>query len=307
MKEAVKALRAWRPVNAPATAATRSLGRLTGREFEWAIKHLPRTGRVQSELPNGEVLRLESRGDDWISNQVFWRGWSGYEPETTALFFELARGAELVVDVGAHVGFFSVLAGLANRDGRVFAFEPMPDNAGRAERHIELNGLRNVELIRGAVAAEDGSAELFHLPGSLPSSTSLVWEFMESHPTVTSSVVPTFALDSFLEQRAIGHVSLVKLDIETGEPDAVQGMLTTLERDHPAIVCEVLRSHAGERLRAMLAPLGYRFYHLTADGPVERDEVAGHPEWLNYLFTTMSPADVASLDARARTSRTRGR
>jgi hypothetical protein len=61
-----------------------------GRDFEVAIKHLPRTGPVRSRLPNGEVLRLWSRGDDWISNQVFWRGWSGYEPETTPLFFELA-------------------------------------------------------------------------------------------------------------------------------------------------------------------------------------------------------------------------
>src|SRR3954453_9807342 len=115
MKRALKAARGWRPVNGPATAGTRALSRVTGREFEAAIKHLPRTGSVRSELPNGEVLRLWSRGDDWISNQVFWRGWNGYEPETTPLFFQLARDAQVVVDVGAYVGFYALIASLANR------------------------------------------------------------------------------------------------------------------------------------------------------------------------------------------------
>ena len=119
IKHSLKAVRAWRPLNAPATVATRSLSRLIGMEFEPAIKHLPRTGPVRSKLPNGEVLRLWSRGDDWISNQVFWRGWSGYEPETTPLFFHLARDAEVVVDVGAYVAFFAVLAALVNPRSRV--------------------------------------------------------------------------------------------------------------------------------------------------------------------------------------------
>jgi hypothetical protein len=131
IKRSLKEVRAWRPLSGPATVTTRSVSRLIGREFKWTIKHLPRSGPVRSKLPNGAVLRLWSRGDDWVSNQVFWRGWSGYEPETTPLFFHLAREAEVVLDVGAYVGFFAVLAALANPDGRVLAFEPMPDNAER--------------------------------------------------------------------------------------------------------------------------------------------------------------------------------
>ena len=45
----------------------------------------------------------------------------------------------------------------------------------------------------------------------------------------------------------------------------------------------------------MLAPLGYRFYHLTAEGPRERAEIVGHPEWLNYLFTVMPRERVATM------------
>jgi FkbM family methyltransferase len=300
IKRFLKAARAWRPLNGPATAGTRAISRLTGREFEVAIKHLPRTGMVESRLPNGAELRLWSRGDDWVSNQVFWRGWSGYEPETTPLFFDFAREADVVIDVGAFVGFFAVLAALANPGGHVFAFEPMPDNAERLRGHIELNELANVEMVRAAVSAADGEAELFHLDGDHPTSTSLVRDFMDrTDADVKSSLVPTVALDSFLEARGIGHVSLVKLDIETGEPDALRGMQRTLERDRPVIFCEVLSEEVGARLRSQLAPLGYRFYQLTDQGPRESEVILPHPYWLNYLFTV---TPVEGLRSRIRSN-----
>ena len=106
---------------------------------------------------------------------------------------------------------------------------------------------------------------------------------------MTASVVPTVALDPFLEERGIDSVSLVKLDIETGEPAALRGMSGTLARDHPTVFCEVLSDDVGAELQTVLGPLGYRFYHLTDEGPQERAEIRGHPEWLNYLFTVAPP------------------
>jgi FkbM family methyltransferase len=299
IKRSLKALRAWRPINAPATVATRSVSRLIGREFESAIKHLPRTGPVRATLPNGEVIRLWSRGDDWVSNQVFWRGWNGYEPETTPLFFRLARDANLVLDVGAYVGFFAILAGLANRRSRVFAFEPMPASGERLRRHLELNRLDNVELVSAAVFAVAGEGELFH-SGHLPTSTSLVRGWASSHPGLRSSIVQTVAIDSFLEERGLGSVSLLKLDIETGEPDALRGMRRTLERDRPTIVCEVLSTAVAAELQRLLAPFGYRFHHLTDSGPLESPQIEPHPQWLNWLFTVMPRERLHALAYEAR-------
>jgi FkbM family methyltransferase len=293
LKRSLKAVRGWRPVNGVATTVVRSLSRLTGREFKSAIKHLPRSGPVNARLPNGELMRLESRGDDWVSNQVFWRGWEAYEPETVPLFYSLATRSDVVLDVGAFVGFFTVLAGLANRDGRVFAFEPMPGSFERARRHLELNRLDNVELVQAAVSETDGEADLFY-SGDLPSSTSLVHDFMRAHPNLESFSVPTVTLDAFLAERGSPAVSLVKLDIETGEPAALRGMEGTLEAHRPTIVCEVLSTEVGEEVLEILSPFGYRCFHLTAEGPLERTAIEAHPELLNWLFTVM-PRD--QLDA----------
>jgi len=59
-------------------------------------------------------------------------------------WFHLAARAGIVLDVGAHVGFYALLAAHANPKGRVFAFEPHPSVYGRLIRNLSLNGVENV-------------------------------------------------------------------------------------------------------------------------------------------------------------------
>ncbi len=283
----LKALRAWQPFNALATGLVRRVLRGTGLPGEWAVAHLHRVGPVEAALPNGRTLRLWSRGDDWVSNQVFWRGWAGYEPETTPLFFHLATRARVTLDVGAYVGFFALLAGHANAAAAVFAFEPLPGPYERLQRNVAANGLANVTCLAAAAGAGDGTAELFHVAGAMPTSSSLSLEFMRPAGELQRLAVPVVALDRFVSENGLARVDLVKVDTESTEPDVLAGMHETLERDHPAIVCEVLQGRGAERrLTELLAGLGYHFFLLTPEGPVRKDAVEGHPSCLNYLFST---------------------
>src|SRR5262249_7372061 len=120
-KRIAKAIRGSQPFNRIATSIVRALLRGSGRRSEFVIKHLHRVGPVWARLPNGRTLRLWSRGDDWVSNQVYWRGWDGYDPETIPLFFRMARRAQTILDVGAYVGFYTLLAALANPWAGVYA------------------------------------------------------------------------------------------------------------------------------------------------------------------------------------------
>ena len=285
IKVPLKALRASQPFNSVATVAVRGCLRWMGWHSEWVIRHLHRMGTVTAALPNGRTLRLWSRGDDWVSNQVFWRGWAGYEPETAPVFFELARRARITLDVGAYVGYYTLLAAHANPAGRVLAFEPLPTAHERLLRHVELNGLSNVECLAAAVAAAGGETDLLHVPGELPTSSSLSFEFMKGAGDLVRLRVPVLALDQFLRERGLAGVDLVKVDTESTEAEVLSGLADTLRRDRPWIVSEVLKGRGAEEpLAALLGPLGYRYYLLTPEGPVERTALEGHPTWLNYLF-----------------------
>ena len=280
-----KALRAAPVLNYPATALARSVMRVAGVRSEWLIRHLPKVGRVSAPLPNGRALRLWSRGDDWVSNQVYWRGWAGHEAETAPVFFDLATTAAATVDVGAYVGYYALLAAHANPKGRVVALEPLPAIHARLARHVAINGLRNVELLMAAAGSQAGSASFYHQVHALPTSSSLSREFMAGTSELVASTVPVVTVDEVVRRHGIERVDLVKIDTESTEPDVLEGMRVVLARDRPNVVCEVLRGRgAEERLGPILEPFGYRYFLLTPDGPEAMDRVEGHPSWLNYLF-----------------------
>jgi FkbM family methyltransferase len=285
MTRMLKAARASQPFNAIATSLVRGAFRWRDHAPEGVIRHLHRVGHVRERLPNGRCLHLWSRGDDWVSNQVFWRGWAGYEPETVPLFFHLAQQARVTLDIGAYVGYFTLLAAHANPQGRVLAFEPLPGPRERLIRHVGLNRLENVDCFAMAAGAEDGIAELLHAPLELPTSSSLSATFMRGVEGLQALKVQVRALAGLLAERGISGVDLVKIDTETTEPDVLDGLQGVLERDRPAIFCEVLAERSDERrLTETLSPLGYRFFLLTGSGPVPRSSLQGDPRWLNFLF-----------------------
>jgi FkbM family methyltransferase len=281
----LKRLRCSQPFNAVVTSMVRSVCEVAGRQPHVVVKHLHRIGTARAVLPNGRWLSLWSLGDDWISNQVFWKGWTGYEPETVREFFRLASGARVTLDIGAHVGFYTLVAAHANPGGRVFAFEPHPTVHERLLRNIRANHVSNVECIASAAGVEDGQADLFDPGVAIPSGATMYPTIEDRFSTLVSRRVRVVSLDRFLAARGVSNVDLVKIDTERAEPDVIAGMRETITRDRPAIICEVLDGgDSAQSIVGILAPLGYRYFLLTAAGPRPVHEIRGDPAWRNHLF-----------------------
>jgi FkbM family methyltransferase len=300
IKGALKKFRASQPFNYIASSAFRFVATAADIQPEFIIKHLPKVGLVKSRLPNGRILRFWSRGDDFVSNQVYWRDWSGYEPEASTLFFRLAERATVIFDIGAHIGFYALLAGHANPAARVYAFEPLPDTYARLQRNIRVNRLANVHCVNSAVGEVVGAVEFYRPKSGLPCSAGMSFEFYRPWAAdVISTPVSAITADCFAKQNGIDRVDLVKIDTESTEPQVLRGMAEVMERDHPTILCEVLKGCGSEQpLEEILAPLGYKFYLLTSKGPVPSRHITGDPVWLNYLFTTLDTGDVSQLCER---------
>ena len=291
----LKRLRAVPAVNMAVTHAVRTPLRTLGLQSELVIKHLPHAGMTTMRLPGGRRARLWSRGDDWVSNQVFWRGWDGYEPEMATLFWRLAADASITLDIGAHVGFYAILAAIANDGGSVFAFEPLPSVFERLQRNLAVNRLQNVTALQQAAGAIDGWAPFFHVPSVIPCSSSLSESFMRSHTGLESLSVSIVRLDSFARQHRVSTIDLVKLDTETTEPDVLIGMGPLLGSSRPDIFCEVLHRANADALTNILQPLGYSFYVLTDAGPQRRSRVIADELWPNHLFTTRDSSAIDYL------------
>jgi len=286
VRRSVKAILTWGPLNEVVTTGLRAVLPQRSKLAEAAARYCPRAGLVEATLPDGKVLRMCSRGDDDVASTLFWRGWAGHEAETADPFYKLAATARTTLDIGAHVGYFSLLAAHANPAGRIFAFEPLPRVYERLTDNVRLNNLQGVSCEPIAVGSPGGQTEFFHVKSGIPSSSSLSQRFMQSIVSadeLTSSKVEVVEIDDFVNARGLS-VDLIKMDTETTEDQVFRGMTEVLARDHPHIFCEILEEGVGRTIEQILRPLGYEFWLLTSQGQIRREHIVPDAVWRNFLF-----------------------
>ncbi len=157
------------------------------------------------------------------------------------------------VDMGAHIGKFSILAGrqMGNR-GTVYAFEPEPANFKQLERNIALNGLHNVNAVNAAGGREDGT-QLLSL-----STTNIGAHTIANRDGAQQIPVRVRSLDSFLAEREVRRVDVMKLDVEYREAEVLHGARRTLEANPRLTVLfeETAAIEVAESVR-LLHSLGY--------------------------------------------------
>jgi FkbM family methyltransferase len=153
-----------------------------------------------------------------------------YEPGITKLFKRLVKRGMMVADVGAHVGYYTLLASkLVGPEGKVYAFEPDPRNFLLLLKNLEENDCRNVRAFRIAISSYIGTASLF----SDPRDTGLSTLYANRDGEVGSARVAVTTLDDFFGTMG-ERPHLIKMDIEGGEIEALQGM-ADIVRSNPDI------------------------------------------------------------------------
>lgn len=212
----------WRILNAVATAISKSgLLRLPliGPFFRGSWVLLKRSIFVSRSTITVNGFKLIIGPAPYFAGISFQYG--PHEPGTTRLFRELLKPGMTVVDVGAHVGYYTLLAARqVGEVGRVYAFEPHPDNYNMLVRNVENNGYANVFAIRKAIDSELGCRVLF-----LGHGTSLTHSLYADKSLRADSIrVETTTLDAYFVQEGWPRIDLVKMDIEGAEPAALRGM-----------------------------------------------------------------------------------
>lgn len=189
------------------------------------------------------------------------------------------------VDIGANVGFFSLLAArLVGPRGRVLAFEPEPDLGECLRRSAAANGFAHLEHYQ--LALSNRSGELAFHRARDGTASSLVAEAPGREARYESTrVTPVATLDELVESGRVelDAITLLKVDVEGEEPRTIAGMLGTLRRTgYPSIWCEVRGPSGSTRapntylpVKQQLAELGYRpfVFDGTATRPLDDAEV----------------------------------
>jgi FkbM family methyltransferase len=187
---------------------------------------------------------------------IYWAGLGAFEPEVVAIFLERASRARVVVDVGANVGVFSLLAWRANPAAQVIAVEPNPVTANLLRATVERNRA-SIEVMELALSDRPATAQI-SLQGGL---SSIV---REPPRDVATTSVSTACFDDVIA----GAVDLVKIDAEGAELMVLRGMIATLRQSRPAVICEFGADTLSEA-SSQLADAGYEAYSLPQRQPVD--------------------------------------
>ena len=210
-------------------------------------------GTAVAGFPGGMRLELDLR--ESLQRDYLFGLYDQYELE---LVRRHLRGSGDFVDVGAHIGMYTVTASLALRDrGRVLAFEPNPAARLQLERNLSVNGCDNV-IVSGRAAADAVGESFLHVPETPdPSFSSLeTGRFAEGKP------VPVEMTTLDCEVDAVGlRPAMVKIDVEGGELRVLAGMTRTLDA-RPVLLVEV-SAESGAELERRLEPLDYRAFRVA--------------------------------------------
>jgi FkbM family methyltransferase len=256
----------------PALVPSRALRSRLYRSLSWRLA-LRFGGETEVRVALGS--RMAVRTDDLIGRVLAISG--VWEPNVTAAFERALAPGDICLDVGAHIGYYTLLAAKrVGPRGHVYAFEPHPASFRRLCRNVELNGLENVIAVERAVGPEDGRAVLYEGPEWNSGLATLFAELAaKSSPPGREVLVEVGPVTSVVPEADLRRVRVIKIDVEWHEVAVLRSLQPVFELAGPLSVFVEWTPHrsapeAAADLRDLCDAQGFSIFRLPSGYSVER-------------------------------------
>jgi FkbM family methyltransferase len=183
----------------------------------WYMLYAGRYGFLREEIElihrSGLRIRLRPNTDDLriVKSNLVKRNY-------TKELVPVTRDS-IVVDVGAHIGSFSIM--VARSAYKVLAFEPEPNNYRMLRKNRELNHLENLSIFEMAVSGGSGYQDIYTYQGGSSADYSL---YKKGAMNVNMGRIPTISVEDIIEREGLPRIDVLKLDCEGAEHDILKNM-----------------------------------------------------------------------------------
>ena len=204
-----------------------------------------------------------------IENHLFWKGMEGFEPQSLKLWARISKDADTIFDLGANSGVYSLIAKSENPNSKVYAFECVDRVFDVLKKNIALNDY-DVACFKQAVSNKDGIGSF--IDDDAPFTYSVIVNRgleevadgrgvskTELHEVKTELIT----LDTFIEQNNITSIDLMKIDVETHEPEVIEGFQKHIQAFQPTILIEIIRDAVASSLEEQFSELDYIFFFIN--------------------------------------------
>ena len=260
-------LRGLPALEAPLAGCSRLLYRAGGISFVEIIRERLRRAASKRAQEIGDVYRIVKLATGarmvvditGLMGDLYFNGAASYEPQTTRFIATRLSPGATFVDVGANVGYFSMLAASrVGSEGRVYAFEPNKNLHGDFKRSVQINGFENrVRLTEVALSSADADEVDFFISlaeanTGLSTLTPAKGHLDTGSLSLTHKItVPSRTFESWMKETGLSRIDMLKIDVEGAEEIVLDGMQGTLDGARPShIICETyLEGTVSECLR----------------------------------------------------------
>lgn len=181
------------------------------------------------------------------------------------MFRSQLREGQIVYDIGAHMGYYTVIGSSAvGPNGRVIAFEPLPFNLSQLRRHIHLNRCGNVTVIDKCVAERSGRARFS--PGTGTGTGRLTPD--------GALEVEVVSLDDAVSSGALPPPDVMKIDVEGAELSVLKGAEKVIARSRPTILLSLHSEELQKECSNLLAAWGYHVESVKTTGAFDSEILA---------------------------------
>lgn len=222
----------------------------------------------------------------WVTNGWEKAHFNNYELPVTNLLPRLISKGQVVYDIGANLGFYTVhFSRFVGPKGQVICFEPSPLCIYFLQANLDLNAVKNCLILPLAVSDQVGDLKF-----TINYENSAVGLAQPSHfyggKIGHEITVSGYPLDELIEQFDLPIPDLVKIDVEGAEEYAVRGMKDTLSSHQPVLLIEIHGAQAARMTIPLLAENGYSYKVISTGAEFQDAEslLAWFPDVIHQLL-----------------------
>ncbi len=260
---------------------------------ESIYKHLHFKGIITVSLGQNRSFKMRHYGFQ-IENEIFWKGLEGgWEKQSIGLWIKLCAKADVIFDIGANTGVYALIAECINPNAGVYAMEPVARVYKKLSENNQLNNYK-IKCFELAASNYSGKATIYDTDTPHIYSVTVNKNLLPNRK-MSAIEINTITLDSFIEKEKINSVQLMKIDVETHEPELLEGFLINLKKNKPTMLIEVLSDETGARIQKIVEGMGYLFFNIDENKGITQVQNITKSDYFNYLLCETSTAKFLQL------------
>lgn len=246
-------------------------------------QHLHFVGTINVKIDAQKKFKMHHYGYE-IENELFWRGlFGGWEKISIKLWVELCKSSTVVLDIGANTGLYALVAKTLNPNAQVYAFEPVKRVYEKLQANIQLNNY-DIRAYECAVSDQNGNAVIYDMDTEHIYSVTVNKNIASPNTKVKEVEIRTLMLKNLIEEEKLNYVDLIKIDVETHEPQVLKGMSTYLQLYKPTLLIEVLNEEVAQEINQILKGMDYLYYDIDEIGKPKKVDEIHKSSHFNYLI-----------------------